>query len=172
MRARFEQFGLELHEGKTRLIEFGRHARARRGWRGFGRPETFTFLGFTFISGQSRGGEFALQRQTRADRIRANLRDIEAQLRRRMHASIPEQGRWLKSVVAGYFAYHAVPTNGRALSAFRFHVTHLWRRSLCRRSQKGVLTLPRTDCIAKVWLPPPRILHPWPSERFDVKHPR
>ena len=96
----------------------------------------------------------------------------EVQLRRRMHASIPEQGRWLKSVVTGYFAYHAVPTNVRAIQTFRFHVTNLWRRTLRRRSQKDAMTLARMDRIANAWLPKPRILHPWPSERFDVKHPR
>ena len=172
MRARFEQFGLELHEGKTRLIEFGRHAAARRRRRGLGKPETFTCLGFTFICGQSRRGEFSLQRKTRADRMQAKLQDIKVQLRRRMHASIPEQGRWLKSVVTGYFAYHAVPTNVRAIQTFRFHVTNLWRRTLRRRSQKDAMTLARMDRIANAWLPKPRILHPWPSERFDVKHPR
>lgn len=172
MRERLKQFGLELHEGKTRLIEFGRHAGAKRRRRGQGKPETFTFLGFTFISGQSRRGEFALQRKTRADRMQAKLRDIKVELRRRMHAPIPEQGRWLKAVVAGYFAYHAVPTNGRALGAFRHHVSRLWLRTLRRRSQKDGMTLQRMDSIAKAWLPAPRILHPWPSERFAVKHPR
>ena len=172
MRERFKQFGLELHEGKTRLLEFGRFAAARRRRRGLGRPETFTFLGFTFISGHSRKGQFALQRHTRRRRMQAKLQDVKVHLRRRMHEAIAQQGHWLKSVVAGYFAYHAVPTNGRALGAFRYHVTNLWRRTLNRRSQKGKVSLQRMDQIADAWLPTPRILHPWPSERFAVKHPR
>ena len=125
MRERFKQFGLELHEGKTRLLEFGRFAAARRRRRGLGKPETFTFLGFTFISGHSRQGQFALQRHTRRRRRQAKLQDVKVHLRRRMHEAIAQQGHWLKSVVVGYFAYHAVPTNGRALGAFRYHVTNL-----------------------------------------------
>ena len=116
MRTRFEQFALELHGEKTRLLEFGRHAAARRRRRGLGKPETFTFLGFTFICGKSRRGAFLLKRKTRGDRMRAKLREVKAQLRGRMHDAIPEQGKWLKAVVTGYFAYHAVPTNvGRSV---------------------------------------------------------
>lgn len=174
MRERFKQFGLELHGEKTRLIEFGRFAADRRKRRGQGKPETFTFLGFTFICGKSRRGTFLLQRKTRTDRMRAKLLEIkmQMQMRKRMHASIPEQGKWLRSVVGGYFAYHAVPTNQRALSAFRHHVVELWRKSLRRRSQKTKLTWARMTELVNDWLPTPRILHPWPEQRFAVKHPR
>jgi len=172
MRERFQQFALELHGDKTRLLEFGRFAAARRQRRGLGKPETFTFLGFIFICGKSRRGAFLLQRKTRGDRMRVRLREVKEQLRRRMHQSIPEQGAWLKAVVTGYFRYHAVPTNSRALSAFRHHVTDLWRRALRRRSQKDSMTWDRMTRIAAAWLPQPRILHPWPDRRFAVKHPR
>jgi RNA-directed DNA polymerase len=172
MRLRFEQFSLALHPEKTRLLEFGRHAAANRKRRALGKPETFTFLGFVFICGQSRRGAFQLQRKTRRDRMRAKLGEIKAQLRERMHDSIPEQGRWLKQVVTGFFAYHAVPTNARALSAFRHYVTDLWRRTLRRRSQKDAMTWQRITKIADAWLPQPRILHPWPDQRFAVTHPR
>lgn len=172
MRVRFGQFALELHEDKTRLLEFGRFAASNRKRRGLGRPETFTFLGFIFICGKSRRGAFQLQRKTRGDRMRARLQEIKTRLRERMHDTIPEQGRWLRAVVTGYFAYHAVPTNSRALGAFRYHVTDLWRRTLRRRSQKDGLTWERMTKIAAHWLPPPRIQHPWPDKRFAVKHPR
>ncbi len=172
MRTRFEQFSLELHGEKTRLLEFGRFAADRRKRRGLGKPETFNFLGFTFICGKSRRGAFVLQRKTCGDRMRARLKEIKVQLRDRMHDTIPEQGRWLKAVVTGYFAYHAVPTNSRALGAFRHHVTDLWRRTLRRRSQRDRRTWDQTAEIAANWLPPPRILHPWPDQRFAVKHPR
>ena len=172
MRERFERFGLELHGDKTRLLEFGRRAADRRRQAGLGRPETFNFLGFTFICGKSQRGGFLLLRKTRGDRMRARLREIKTQLRERMHQAIPEQGRWLKAVVTGYFAYHAVPTNSRALGAFRHHVTGLWLRTLRRRSQKDRLTPERMAQIADAWLPAARILHPWPSARFAVKHPR
>ncbi len=172
MRLRFEQFSLALHPDKTRLLEFGRYAAARRQQRGLGKPETFTFLGFTFICGKSRRGAFQLQRKTRRDRMRAKLREVKEQLRKRRHEPIPEQGRWLKQVVTGFFAYHAVPTNSRALRAFRHHVTGLWLRALRRRSQKDSMTWARLKKIADTWLPQPRILHPWPSQRFAVNHPR
>ena len=172
MRVRFEQFSLALHPDKTRLLEFGRHAAANRQQRGLGKPETFTFLGFIHICGKSRRGAFQLQRKTRGDRMRAKLREIKEQLRERMHEPIPEQGRWLKQVVTGFFAYHAVPTNAKALSAFRHYVTDHWRRTLRRRSQKDHLTWVRITKIADAWLPQPRILHPWPDRRFAVTHPR
>jgi RNA-directed DNA polymerase len=172
MRARLQEFSLSLHPEKTRLIEFGRLAADRRAQRGLGKPETFNFLGFTFICSQSRRGKFLLKRRTRRDRMRARLREIKEELRRRMHQPIPQQGQWLRQVATGFFAYHAVPTNSAALSAFRHHVTNLWRRSLQRRSQKDGCTWQRIAKLADDWLPKPRILHPWPSERFAVKHPR
>jgi len=172
MRLRFEQFSLALHPDKTRLLEFGRYAAANRMQRGLGKPETFTFLGFIFICGKSRRGAFQLQRKSRGDRMRVKLREIKEALRKRMHEPIPDQGRWLKQVVRGFFAYHAVPTNSRALVAFRHHVTNLWRRTLQRRSQKDRPTWERIRKIADAWLPQPRILHPWPAQRFAVKHPR
>ena len=104
--------------------------------------------------------------------MRAKLGEITEALRTRMHEPIPEQGRWLKQVVTGFFAYHAVPTNSKALSTFRHYVTDLWRRTLRRRSQKDAMTWARITQIADAWLPKPRILHPWPDQRFAVTHPR
>ena len=147
MRARLEEFALSLHPEKTRLIEFGRHAAAKREKRGLGKPETFKFLGFTFICGKTRRGQIPAQRKTRRDRMRAKLQEIKGELWRRMHQPIPEQGEWLRQVVTGHFAYYAVPTNSRALSAFRHYVIDLWRRSLRRRSQKDGCTW---DRIAQV----------------------
>jgi group II intron reverse transcriptase/maturase len=172
MRDRLREFSLSLHPEKTRLIEFGRYAAERRTRRGLGRPESFTFLGFTFICGKTRQGKFLLCRKTRRDRMMAKLLEIKEELRRRMHQSIPQQGVWLKQVISGFFNYHAVPTNSAALSAFRYHVTVLWLRALRRRSQKDRMTWARMAKLAKDWLPKPRILHPWPSQRFAVKHPR
>jgi RNA-directed DNA polymerase len=172
MRARLEEFSLSLHPEKTRLIEFGRQAAVRRAQRGLGKPETFKFLGFTFICGRSRRGNFLLTRKSRRDRMRAKLKEIKEELRRRMHQSIPEQGRWLAQVVSGYFAYHAVPTNYAALGAFRAHVVRLWLRTLRRRSQTADLLWERMKQLADHWLPKPRILHPWPEARFAVNHSR
>ena len=140
--------------------------------RGLGNRETFNFLGFTHICGYTRRCKFALQRMTRRDRMQLALRRLREQLHRIRHQAIPQQGAWLRQVLRGYFAYHAVPTNLRALRAFRYHVTDLWRRTLRRRSQKDSLTWPRITTLAAHWLPTPRILHPWPDQRFAVTHPR
>jgi RNA-directed DNA polymerase len=172
MRERLREFALSLHPEKTRLIEFGRFAAKRRKRRGLGKPETFNFLGFTFICSKTRAGRFQIQRKTRADRMRAKLQEIKQEMRRRMHQPIPEQGRWLERVVRGYFNYYAVPTNSQALEVFRHHVTDLWRRTLRRRSQKDRVTWARMTQLVDDWLPKPIILHPWPSDRFAVTHPR
>jgi RNA-directed DNA polymerase len=172
MRKRLGEFALSLHPEKTRLIEFGRFAAERRKRRGLGKPETFDFLGFSFICGKTRSGKFQIKRKTRRDRMRAKLREIKEAMRRRMHQPIPEQGKWLRQVVRGYFNYHAVPTNAPALAVFRHHVTDLWRRTLRRRSQKDRMTWERMTQLVSDWLPEPIILHPWPSDRFAVTHPR
>jgi group II intron reverse transcriptase/maturase len=172
MRERLKKFALTLHPEKTRLIEFGRFAAERRKHRGLGKPETFTFLGFTFICGKTQTGKFQIKRKTRGDRMRAKLKMIKEEMCRRMHHSIPDQGKWLHRVVQGYFNYYAVPTNAKAMAAFRHHVTDLWRRTLRRRSQKDKMTWARMTKLADDWLPKPTILHPWPSDRFAVTHPR
>jgi RNA-directed DNA polymerase len=172
LRGRFEEFALSLHPDKTRLIEFGRFAAANRERRGLGKPETFKFLGFTFICSKTRHGRFQIKRKTRRDRMRAKLQAIKQELRERMHQPIPIQGKWLAQVVAGYFNYHAVPTNSRVLGAFRDEVAKRWHRTLRRRSQKASLTWERMRQLANEWLPKPRVLHPWPERRFAVTHPR
>jgi len=172
MRERLRKFALTLHPDKTRLIEFGRRAADNRKRRGLGKPETFNFLGFTFICGKSRQGRFLIKRKTRSDRMRAKLREVKQELRQRMHQPVPEQGEWLKQMVAGYFNYHAVPTNSRALAMFRTEIAKRWGAILGRRSQKGRPIWGRITKLADDWLPQPRILHPWPNLRFAVKHPR
>jgi group II intron reverse transcriptase/maturase len=172
MRVRLGEFALSLHPDKTRLIEFGRNAATNRDRRGLGRPETFSFLGFTFVCGRSRQGKFLIKRKSRSDRIRARLKETKEELRRRMHQPIPEQGKWLKQVVTGFYNYHAVPTNSRALAVFRHQAARLWHRTLMRRSQRSGLTWDRMSKLINDFLPTPRILHPWPDKRFAVKHPR
>jgi len=100
--------------------------------------------------------------------MRAKLKEIKAELRRRMHQPIPEQGKWLRQVVTGFFAYHAVPTNGRALCAFRYHITDLWRRTLRQRSQQDHTTWERITQLVDDFLPKPRVLHPWPGARLPT----
>jgi RNA-directed DNA polymerase len=171
-RQRLQKFGLELHPDKTRRIEFGRFAEVDRNKRGEGKPETFDFLGFTHISGKDRNGSYAVKRKTVSKRMRAKLLEIKQQLRRRMHESITRTGPWLRSIVQGYFNYHAVPGNIDTLAVFRDRVILLWRTNLIRRSQRHRLTWIRMQILADRWLPRPRALHPYPGVRFDVIHPR
>jgi group II intron reverse transcriptase/maturase len=172
MRERFAKFSLELHPGKTRLIEFGRHAARRRAARGEGKPETFAFLGFTHICATSRRGRFWVRRKTDSKRMRAKLKMVKDQLRRRRYQPIPEQGRWLAAVVRGHQAYYAVPGNNRAVNAFRTQAARHWHHALQRRSQKSQLPWTRMNRIVTRWLPPTRTLHPFPEVRFAAKLPK
>jgi RNA-directed DNA polymerase len=171
LRERFAKFGLELHPGKTRLIEFGRHAARNRAARGEPKPETFAFLGFTHICATSRNGRFWIRRRTISARLRAKLKQAKAQIMQRRHLPIPEQGKWLASVITGHQNYYAVPGNYQAVSFFRYEVTRHWHHALKRRSQKHRLPWDRMNRLAKRWLPRTRITHPYPEQRFAASHP-
>jgi len=168
LRARLAEFALELNAEKTRLIEFGRFAARDRRARGLGKPETFTFLGFTHICAKTRKGRFQVKRITDSKRMRRKLSEVKAELRWRMHRPIPEQGRWLASVLRGHCNYYAVPENIRALNAFRHEIIRYWLKALRRRSQRDRLTWERMQRLAARWLPTARILHPWPEVRYDA----
>jgi group II intron reverse transcriptase/maturase len=169
LRERLRKFSLELHPDKTRILEFGRYAASNRRERGEGKPESFNFLGFTHICGKTGSGKFLIVRRTMRERMRKKLHEVKAELQRRRHQPIPQQGEWLRSVVQGHFAYYAVPTNGQSLSGFRTQAIRHWHRALRRRSQRDRTNWARTDRLAQRWIPPARILHPWPDKRFDVK---
>jgi len=166
LRDRFAKFSLELHPDKTRLIEFGRFAVERREARGVGKPETFDFLGFTHICTKTKAGRFMLKRITTAKRMRAKLREVKDQLKRRRHRPVPDQGQWLASLVRGHLAYYAVPGNSQAVRAFRTQATRHWCAALRDRSQRHHLDWKRMDRLATRWLPPARISHPFPEARF------
>ncbi|CAK9252011.1 unnamed protein product [Sphagnum jensenii] len=170
LKERMLKFSLELHPEKTRILEFGRFAINNRKRRGLRKPETFNFLGFTHICGNiSQGSKmFTVRRHTIAKKMRAKLLEVKTELRRRLHQPIPEQGKWLKSVVDGHCRYYGVPTNLQQLTAFRYQVSRLWFRTLRRRSQKSTLTWKRMKRFTDCWLPHVRIHHPFPSKRSRV----
>lgn len=169
LRERLREFGLELHGDKTRLIEFGRFAAARRQDRGQGKPETFDFLGFTHICSKTRRhGRFVIVRKTKRAAMQAKLAEIKVELRRRMHHPVPEVAQWLSAVLRGHNQYFGVPFNGRAQASFRHHVTRLWFRTLRRRSHKTRLTWDRMVRLQR-WLPQPRVVHPHPDQRLLVR---
>jgi RNA-directed DNA polymerase len=172
-RERLAKFGLELHPEKTRLIQFGRFAAQNRKERGMGKPETFTFLGFTHYCGKRRkDGAFTVWRTTAKKRMMAKLLAIKAELNRRRHEPKATVGEWLQKVTLGYYRYHAVPGNLPQLEIFRHRLRRLWRMVLIHRSQRGDVGWERLKPLLDRWIPPPRVLHPYPVARFDAKYPR
>jgi hypothetical protein len=167
LRERLRQFGLELNEDKTRLIRFGRFARLNRGERGEGKPESFTFLGFQHICGENRLGRFEIRRITDGARRRKKLLAIKQELRRRMHDPVAQVGEWLRSVLNGYYQYHAIPGNLPVLSRFRQQVARSWFHALAQRSQRRP-TWEKLEQIFDLWLPVPHVVHDYPDARFDA----
>jgi len=165
---RLKKFNLELQDKKTRLIEFGRFAAKDRAHRGARTPETFNFLGFTHICGKKRNGQFCVLRQTMKKRMRAKLKALNIEMKRRMHIPIPEQGQWLRSVLMGHYQYYGVPRNSPAMNAFRKEVVRLWKRALERRSQRGSISWERMTRLTQKWLPNPHISQPYPEQRLCV----
>ena len=167
---RLAKFHLELHPDKTRVIEFGRFAREGRERQGLRKPETFEFLGFVHIASTDRRGRFQLKRQSSRKKRRAKLDRLKEEVERRRHRRVTEQHTWLSLVLNGHYRYYAVPTNLRALKQFRDAVTWMWHRSLQRRSQRGRWTVKQLQKFEHRFpLPMPRILHPWPTQRFGLR---
>jgi group II intron reverse transcriptase/maturase len=172
-RERLSKFGLELHAEKTRLIEFGRFAVQNREQRGEGKPETFTFLGFTHYCGKRRkDGAFIVWRETAKKRLVAKLQAIKTELKRRRHEPVASVGAWLHQVTSGYYQYHAVPGNLHRLQFFRWRLRWTWWRALSRRSQRSRISMDRLNRYMDRWIPVARVLHPYPMQRFDASHPR
>lgn len=168
LRERLQQFALERHPAKTRLMEFGRFATARRARRSQGKPETCDFLGFTPMCRKPRQGKCTVRRKTIAKRLRKQLQEVKETLRMRMHWPIPRQGAWRHSVLLGHSRSSGVPRNGSLLTVCRATVMRYWCRTLRRRSQRHRMTWQRIDALAEQWLPKPHILHPYPAPRLRV----
>jgi group II intron reverse transcriptase/maturase len=176
LQERLGEFGLELNEEKTRLIRFGRFARLNREERGEGKPETFTFLGFQHIGAENSLGRFEVHRITDGNRRRKKLQELTQELRRRMHEPIARTGEWLRSVLRGYYQYHAIPGNVAVLTSFRTQVARRWFHALEQRSQRRP-TWAKLGPVFDHWLPIPHAVHPFPDARFDARrrraaHPR
>lgn len=163
LKERLAAFGLQLHEEKTRLIEFGRFAAVSRLARGEPRPESFAFLGFTHYCGRTRDGRFIVKHKTQSSRLTRKLTAIRQDARHRMHEPLTKQHRWYASILRGHYGYFGMPHNWRALNGFRQDVRRIWFNCLRRRSQRSrrmgwdwfeALT-------AHLPMPLPRITHPW-----------
>jgi RNA-directed DNA polymerase len=159
LKDRLAQFGLSLHEGKTRLIEFGRFAAERRAAAGQRRPETFDFLGFTHYCGRTRSGRFVVKRKTQAKRMVRKVKAVRQDMLHRMHAPVREQHRWLGQVLRGHYRYYGVIFNYRALRVFKDCVVRLWRKVLGKRSQKGRVSWASYKSILTAFPLPEPVLH-------------
>lgn len=170
MQSRFGKFGLEINQDKTRLIEFGRFASSNRAKRGEGKPETFDFLGFTHICGRTpKKKRFTVIRKTIAKRLRATVKEMRIKLLERRHDPVPEQGKWLRSVIQGHLNYFAVPGNRSSTDSFRTQIIRGWFSALRRRSHKArKLTWQRFQRLVKTWIPTNKTIHPYPHERLCV----
>ena len=164
LRERMRKFGLELHPEKTRLIEFGRYAEDNRKRRGEGKPETFDFLGsrtFAGRPGRAIGSRFGGKRSKK--RLRSKLQAVKQELRKRWHKRVAENGEWLRSVVQGYFNYHAIPGNFVALQTFQREVARMWLAALRRRSQRASSF--RGSGSARLWIAT------CPHREFCIRYP-
>jgi len=171
LQSRLEMFALKLHPDKTKLIEFGRFAAERCRKRGERKPATFTFLGFTHICSVNRSdGKYKILRLTDKKRMCATLKRLKRVLTAKMHEAVEDVGKWLGSVLRGYYNYFAVPDNVCRLMSFRFALAGIWHWVLCRRSQRGRITWDDFRKRVLPMLPIPEQLHPYPSERFRARH--
>lgn len=170
LHVRMKKFNLTLHEEKTRLLEFGRFAKQNRAKRGAGKPETFTFLGFTHICSERRSnGTFTVKRLTIAKKQRAKLHEIKLLLMKNRHVNLVIQGKWLKSVAIGYANYYGVPGNTKSLSDFRGQLCKIWIKTLRRRSHKAQkLNWYKMKRIISFYIPTLRLTHPYPNQRLFV----
>lgn len=170
LKQRLDRFGLKVHPGKTRLLRFGRYAlKQYRDRPELGKPGTFDFLGFTHYIGELHNGKVAVMRKTRRSRRIAQLKAIKQALRKRLHEKPAETGRWLRRVVEGHLNYYGVPFNIRALTQFVEEVKRLWLKSLRRRSQRHRMNWARFSRLCERWIPSPRIIHPYPMQRFHAR---
>ena len=169
LKERMAKFSLEMHEDKTRLVEFGRFATENRKKRGDKKPETFDFLGFTHICSRKKNGTFTIYRKTIPKRLRVKIKDVREKLFRNRHQPVAKQGTWLKAVLQGHCNYYGVPGNRKALDTFRQQIQRNWFQALRRRSQKArALKWGRMKKLIRTWLPTARITHPYPESRFCV----
>lgn len=167
LQTRLNQFGLGLHEEKTRLIAFGRLPAIERAQRGLPRPRTFAFLGFTHYCGWTRDGRFIVKHKTQSKRITRKLNELRRDAWRRMHDCLADQHRWYVSVLRGHCAYYGMPHNWRALAGFRQALRRIWFICLRRRSQRSRRSgWDWFDAVtARYPLPPVRITRSWAQQR-------
>lgn len=123
---RFARFGLTLHPGKTRMIDFRRHSR---------NSGSFDFLGFTHYWAKSRRGYQVVKQKTAKKRAARSMKAMNQWLRCVRHWSISEQHEILCLKLQGHFNYYGITGNSQALSGFLYRTMQMWFKWLRRRSR-------------------------------------
>lgn len=155
---RFGKYGLELHPDKTRVVEFTRPSGDVGNDDDDDGPGSFDLLGFTHYWAKSRNGYDVVKRKTAKDRFRRALRRIYDWCRIHRHEPVATQHATLKQKLVGHYRYYGLPTNARALKAFRYRVVLAWWKWLSRRSQKARLSVAAmTRLLARYPLPSPQL---------------
>ena len=160
-----------MHPGKTKLIRFGRFAPLQCVQKpSRGKPGTFDFLGFTHYLGYKKNGDVTVMRKTKRSRRISQLKRIKLELKKRLHHRPNDTGRWLKKVVQGHINYYGVPFNGKVVSGFVYKVDRLWIKSLRGRSQRQAMDWMRFKKLISRWISSPKVVHPYPEQRFRAKY--
>jgi len=158
LRKRLAEYGLELHEEKTRLIAFGRFAEERVQRQGQKKPLTFDFLGFTHICARSRKGKFTVRVRTARKRMKRAMRRVAEWCQRNRHLPVEEQHKALIRILTGHYAYYGRRGNLLSLSQFFRFVKKIWLKWLQRRAQRRRFTWSAYDeFLRRHPLPQPRI---------------
>ena len=157
--ARLREFGLELSQEKSRLIEFGKNAYERSKLTG-GKLSTFDFLGFTHYMTRSRRGGVRLGRKTIGRRMRRTLVDLNDRLRKlRNVLPFRKLYKHLSRILRGYYNYYGFAGNYATLNRFAYAVEKMWFKWLNRRSQRKSFSWEEfQDVLNRYPLPKPRIL--------------
>jgi len=140
LKGRMAHFGLEMEESKTRLIEFGRFAADNRRNRGVGKPETFTFLGFTHYCSTARGGWFRVKRKTSKKKFAKKCRELNKTIRDMRTWKLEKIFRKLNQILIGYYHYYGITDNGRCLYSMKHRIERMLFYWLNRRSEKRSYT--------------------------------
>lgn len=141
LKRRMKHFGLELEETKSRLVEFGRFAEENRNERGEGRPETFTFLGFTHYCSHGRNGKFRVKRKTSRKKFAKKCKEAGQKIKEMRNCSVESIVRKLNQMLVGYYHYYGITDNSESLEKFRHQVGRRLYYWLNRRSQRRSYTL-------------------------------
>jgi group II intron reverse transcriptase/maturase len=158
---RMAKYGLAIAEEKTRILQFGRYAAINRKKKGLGKPETFSFLGFTLYCTESRKGNFCVKVKSDRKKVSSKLKKLNIWLRDNRHRMKPHQLiAKLNRALNGYYGYYAVSDNIESVLRFRHHVKGLLYKWLNRRSQRRSYTWEKFyELLKRVPIVSPRVMH-------------